>query len=119
MFLNFYISFICKNVGICPNPMIVNLICECEILFIFRSNKRAMIKELFFLVFHIIHHGCGMRLEAYWEASYVLPRTEECWKPRPPKTVSPYIDLKMNVPWDFPTNDLIINIAFADFDVDR
>ena len=78
-----------------------------------------MIRELVFLVFYIILQGCGMRLEAYWEASYVLPRTEECWIPRPPKTASPNIDLKKHVPRDFPSKDLIINIAFADFDPDR
>ena len=27
-----------------------------------------------------------MHLEAYWEAGYVLPKTEECSKPRPPIT---------------------------------
>ena len=34
----------------------------------------------------LIIRGYGMHLEAYWEADYVLPKTEDCWKPRPPIT---------------------------------
>ena len=38
------------------------------------------------LVSSLIIRGYGLRLEAYWEAGYVLPKTEECSKPRPPIT---------------------------------
>ena len=39
-----------------------------------------------YLASTLIIRGYGMRLEAYWEADYVLPKTEDCWKPRPPIT---------------------------------
>ena len=47
-----------------------------------------MIKELLLLCLFssLIIRGYGMHLEAYWEAGYVLPKTEECSKPRPPIT---------------------------------
>ena len=39
-----------------------------------------------YLVSTLIIRGYGMHLEAYWEADYVLPKTKDCWKPRPPIT---------------------------------
>ena len=49
---------------------------------------QKMIKEILLLclVSSLIIRSYGMHLEAYWEAGYVLPKTEECSKPRPPIT---------------------------------
>ena len=41
---------------------------------------------MLYLVSTLIIRGYGMHLEAYWEADYVLPKTKDCWKPRPPIT---------------------------------
>ena len=60
----------------------------------------------------------GFRLEAYWDSSYIIPPERSCYN----KSLEVYekpIDIWRHVPEDLRTSNLTINIAFADFDLDR
>ena len=60
----------------------------------------------------------GFRLEAYWDSSYVIPPERSCYNQSLEVYEKP-IDIWRHVPKDLRNSNLTINIAFADFDLDR
>ena len=59
----------------------------------------------------------AFRLEAYWDSSYVIPPNRSCHNRE--QLYENSIDIWKHVPVEFRTPNLTINIAFADFDLDR
>ena len=60
------------------------------------------------------------QLEAYWDSSYVIPPNRSCMTTeRGERLYEESIDIWRNVPWEFRKPGLTINIAFADYDLDR
>lgn len=58
-----------------------------------------------------------VQLEAYWDSTYVIPPNRGCG--RMAEGLYDAIDLWRDVPKDFAKPGLVINVAYADHDVDR
>ena len=71
---------------------------------------------LIFAIFGLFGLSASMDFEAYWDSSYIIPPDRSCDKN---EGLYDAIDLWRAVPRDFRKPGLVINIAYADHDVDR